>query len=147
MANEPDFSFDEPVSNSIFTTPLSKQTAKKFGMKIEDDSTKQRRLSLSSLNKVNENLYVTPRKITERMNVLNDGSKSVNFISKMNFNSSIKDSINNNTIFDSPSNKKNTEVVIIDDNENSNINKGNFLYIIRIYKFIIMYLFFLLFIK
>jgi len=124
-------------SNSIFTTPLAKQTAEKFGMKINDDSNKKRRFSSSSFNIIKANLYVTPKKTTERINILNDGSKSVNYISKMDYNFSINDSIKNNeTIFNSPSNKKNTEVIIIDDNKNANTNEGIFIFIIEIFNFI-----------
>jgi len=118
MANESNLSTSgPPFTYSIFTTPLAKQTAERFGMTVTK-SNRQRRYSSSSLNAIKANLYVTPKKTTQRQNILNDGSKSVNYINKMDYNMTTTDLVTMNNDNDtsnkendisSPSNRKNVE--------------------------------------
>jgi len=99
-------------------------------MKIDSESNKKRRFSSSSFNIIKANLYATPKKTSERMSILNDGSKSVNFISKMNYKSSINENIQNDEpIFNSPTNRRNISNIIIDNNEKNVISEGNLLYL------------------
>ncbi|ORX63715.1 hypothetical protein BCR32DRAFT_136130 [Anaeromyces robustus] len=82
-----DLSINDPTyTYSIFTTPLAKQTAEKFGMTVTESKNRKRRYSASSLYAHKANLFVTPKKTQERMNVLMDGSKTVSYIRYNNNN-------------------------------------------------------------
>ncbi|ORX51519.1 hypothetical protein BCR36DRAFT_404165 [Piromyces finnis] len=141
MSNESSLSTNGPsLSYSIFTTPLAKETAEHFGMTVSE-SNRQRRYSYSSLNAIKESLYVTPKKSTKKSDMLKDGSKSVNYINKMNYsfsankitmNKNDNDNNNKEKDYSSPSKIKETEketenniIVIPDDKINNEVEKVN----------------------
>jgi len=76
-------SSNQLYSYSIFTTPLAKRTAEKFGMTIHETNT-QKKNNISSLN---ASLFHTPKKANDNKNIITSGSKSVNYINKIEYNS------------------------------------------------------------
>eukprot|EP00833_Pecoramyces_ruminatium_P003536 jgi/Orpsp1_1/1177568/evm.model.c7180000061957.1 len=77
-----DISSDQLQSYSIFTTPLAKRTAEKFGMSINETNTQKKKYT-----SLNANLFYTPERTSASKNVLSSGSKSVNYITKIDYNS------------------------------------------------------------
>jgi len=87
-------------------------------MTVNESRRRKRRYSSSSLNTIKTNLFVTPKKTVERMSVLNDGSKSVNYISKMDYKISNLLDITKETDYNSKFNSKFNETFI------DNLSKG-----------------------
>jgi hypothetical protein len=70
-------------SYSIFTTPLAKQTAEKFGMTTHEINTPPKKFNST----ISANLFHTPKNTNVSKSILTRGSKSVDYINKIVHNS------------------------------------------------------------